>query len=264
MNSHCPRAGCPHPLIRGFGCVAHGEPSVVLAPEVEAELTGERGKRTAAPRWTPEQWAFVLSRASEDSASAIAAALTKTFGVKRSFKSVKHQFERHHFAKPPVRSGRRAPTKKPVVEMRPGGRWTGTEKAALDDGELTVLVRVRSRDAIEAQARRMGTTARSGDGMQSVRQVSREHRIHHAVLLHWINRGLLPAERNGDLWRIDPAMADAIVPLLSRVSHRMAGRRGWWEDPRLHAVIDRKKKQVRALERNVDDLLRSGLVRSEE
>ncbi len=246
------------------GCINHGQPSVALAVEQAAALQREKRTRKASPRWTAEHWEYAESLSETMSGSEIAKALTARFGIKRSWKSVKHQFERRRVSKPEVRSATRTVTRKAVVAMGPRKHWTVPEVAALDDGEVTLLYRVRTKNAVKAKARRIGTTVRSGDGMMSLRQVAQRWRVHPNVVLQWVNRGLLPAERNGDLWRIDPATADAIVPVLAKVSRRMCGRPGWWNDPELRAFIDRKQRQVRRLERNVDDLLRPGLVRSEE
>ena len=63
----------------------------------------------------------------------------------------------------------------------------------------------------------------------SVRQVAQRYHVRHATVLEWIKRSLLPAQRAGRLWRIDPIHAEKWVPRLKRASQANAGRRGWWQ-----------------------------------
>lgn len=201
----------------GFGCIAHGEP-----PD-------EASESPIVPRdphrpWTSEDVALARSLATpERSNGDIAAQLGRTE------KSIKHLFERLGVSKPRVRGKPRGPRNRGWAgQQRTRKRWSDEEDAALEDGEVTILVRARSHWAIASRAKRLGQPLRSGDGAMSVRQVAVMFDVRHPTVLDWIGRGLLPATRAGNLWRIDPGTAERVVPGLKAASRAHAGHKAWW------------------------------------
>lgn len=230
--THCPRPQCSQHLYVDGTCPTHGEPPTVLPADVVAELTGERATKQPHQHWTAEHRARLLALATrERSGTDIARELTAEFGTARTLKSVKHQLERLGVSKPRVHGQKRA-TRKRLAPMTPRSRWTAPEVAAIEDGERTevgILVRARGEKAVINKAYRMGAPLRSSDGCMSVRQVSERWKVRHPSLLGWIDRGLLPATKNGDLWRIDPGDAERLVPKLKREAARNAGRKAWWK-----------------------------------
>ena len=263
--THCPRPLCPHPLIHGIGCIAHGEPPTVLAATQAASLSRERATRRASVPWTEEHWRFVEARAGKMSGREIARELTWAFGIPRTWKAVKHQFERRCVSKPEVRSALRVPIRKrALVALGPGSRWSAPEIEALEDGEVTILMRGRSRWAIVSRAKRMGIPIRSGDGMMSMREVAQRYRVGSRIVWQWISRGLLPARMSGRVWRVEPEVAERVVPILREFAQVSHGRRGWWASPDVRDAIASAIADARQLDRLVDDLVRPDLVRSEE
>lgn len=229
--TYCPRPHCSQHLYLDGTCPTHGEPPAVLAPDVVAELTGERATKAPHQHWTAEHRARLLALATrERSGTDIARELTAEFGTARTLKSVKHQLERLGVSKPRVHGQKRA-TRKRLAPMTPRSRWTAPEVAAIEDGdavEVKILLKARSPMAVAVKASRIGAPLRSSDGCMSMNQVGRMYRVHDVTLLNWLNRGLLPATKNGDLWRIDPGDAERLVPKLKREAARNAGRKAWW------------------------------------
>ncbi len=262
----CPRPGCGKTLVRGIGCIDHGEPAFVLAEEAAARLKAERQKKRPSHRWTAEHWAFIVEHADTLSQSAIARALTKKFGIKRSLRSVKHVMERRGLHKQPVpATARTAPKQARHWSERPAGTWwSDDEIEGIEDGKLKLLYRRRSPAAVKVKASRVGIPLRSGDGAMSVRQVAERWRIHPNVVLEWVKRKLLPARRNGRLWRIDPEVAEVYVPALRGLARAASGAgRGWWSAPSVAAELAECQEKVRAMPLLVDAILRDGLVRSD-
>lgn len=209
----CPR--CDRPLLRDGTCLTHGEPS--YAP-VSMPIT----TRTPRPKWTPEERAIL--RAAANDPTITGPELARRLG--RPHKGLKHQLARLGLSKVRAKS---APRKaRTWATARPRGRWTDDEVTALEAGDLTILYRARGKWAVVAKAKREGCPVRSGDGCYSVRQVAEHYRLRPNTVCDWIGRGLLPARRSGRMWRIEPSVADRVIPILKRATRANNGRKEWW------------------------------------
>lgn len=218
--TRCPRGACGRVLIHGE-CFVHGEPPVVLAADVRAELEAERAPKDPHRPWTPADEAFIRLHRGDMTGPEIAASLG------RSHKAIKHWFERHRMSNP--RKQRARAKRHWSAAGEPGGPWTEEELWLLESGEVKLLLRSRSWLAIKLKAGRMGVPVRSGDGALSLRQVAEEFRIDCRVVWQWIGRGLLPAKRSGRMWRIEPDDAARLVPELKRQASANHGKKGWWK-----------------------------------
>lgn len=212
MN-RCPR--CRGMLLRDGTCLAHGEPSAVAtAAPIQ--------KRDPHRAWTEEDEAFALEHMHSLTARQIAVQLG------RSHKAVKHKFSRWGISKPRLTGQPRAPKKHWARGSRLRQPWTEEEETALEAGDLKLLAMSRSFSATKVKATRMGCPIRSGDGCLSQRQVAEQYGVHRVRMREWIDRGLLPAKKSGRMWRIDPAVAERLVPLLKKATRANHGRNGWW------------------------------------
>lgn len=216
--NHCPR--CQRVLFvdRRNGdawCKDHG--TITIAPATEGIIP-----RDPHNPWTPEHEAFALANQDRLSCGEIAVALGRTK------KAVKHWFARHKIRKPRVTSQRRYTPKTPPAERRAYRHWSNEEIEALEDGEVKILSRARTRMAIHVRASRLGQPIRSGDGCLSARQAAATYSIRPTTITQWAERGLLPAHRRGQLWRIDPIDAERHIPRLARQAQANNGRKSWW------------------------------------
>lgn len=200
---------CSGQMVRG-SCFSCGwEPVEITAEPIVAQ----------APHvgWSRAEEAFLLSTQTTLTGREQARELTTRFGVPRSWKAVKHWYARRGISKPAVRGER---TRAPRQDLGgcPGRPWAPAEVEALEDGDVRILSH-RSRAAIVNRAYRLGIALRSSDGCLSLRQVASMHRVHPQIIHRLIKRGVLPAHRNGRLWRIEPHDADALGVYLRRRPH---------------------------------------------
>lgn len=204
----CPK--CRKPLIRGT-CLTCGTPSEPPTASFEDEASYRE--------WSDAEEAFLLATMHTltcDAQTEALAAMCPPGEKPRTPKAVKQWYSRKRVRKPRARAEKQAAGAGVATGAVPGRRWTPEEDALLEDGELGILAHLRSPDAIVRRASRLGAPLRSGDGAMSVRQAAQASNVHHSALLRWIGRGLLPAHRNGDLWRIDPLDVELIIPTLKR------------------------------------------------
>jgi len=209
----CPR--CAGLLLRDGTCLTHGEPSSIPVAE---PITPREARR----KWTEDEKARVIALAADPTITGVQLAAL----VGRSHKGLKHQLSRLAVSKTRAKS---APRKaRTWATARPHGRWTEDELTALETQELRLLIRSRSSRAVVCQASRLGSPLRSGDGCYSLRQVSVQYGVRYPTVHGWVGRGLLPAKRSGDMWRIEPAVADRVIPILKKATRANHGRKGWW------------------------------------
>lgn len=178
-------------------------------------------KRDPHRPWTDDDVGYAFANNATLSAREIAQRLGRTH------KAVKHLFARRGVRKARVK-GRPRRTSAALKNSRAGLRWSEEELAALEAGDLTKLYRTRGKWAVVSQAKRIGSPLRSGDGFLSSRQVALQYNVRSNTVCEWIARGHLPAKRAGAMWRIDPAVASRVVPILKRHTRANRGRRGWW------------------------------------
>lgn len=243
----CTRHGCSRVLVRGW-CSAHGDAAPAIPEAVAAELAAERAPRAAYDRWTPAEITFALEARGRLNAREIAQALGRTR------RGVKNWFGRAGIPLPPVAGRKRkAPAKRIAAKAR--GHWSASEVAELEDGETKLLTRGRSWAAIKKKAWHIGQPVRSGDGAMSPRQVAARWHVNHEVMRLWVSRGLLPATRSGKMWRIDPDVAERLVPEIKRFARAANGRRGWWQAAEFRAWLERERAEINERERNIDRLV---------
>jgi len=245
--SRCPRCGAV--LIAGW-CAVHGEPAPEIPADVLAELVAEREPRAAHVPWTDEEIAYALEARGSMNSREIAQALGRTR------RGVKNWFGRARVSLPPV-SGRPRCPRKTGIASKGQWFWSRAEIEALEDGETKLLLSGRTWRAIKRKAWHIGQPLRSGDGAMSMNQVARRWAQQDRTVLNWIRRGLLPARRSGDVWRIDPDVAERLVPELIKRSRAANGQRGWWQAAEFRAWLESELEEINARERFIDGLVRS-------
>lgn len=250
--THCPRPSCGRLMFRDGTCPVHGEPPAVLAAEVVTGIHEERAKRDPFRPWDAKDEAFARAAMGKLNSSEIAEALG------RSRKGVKSWYRRNGLNLPLVTGRGRRPRHWSAPES-PGPRrwWSDAEIEALEDGELRILMRARSWVAITRKASRFGQPVRSGDGAMSMRQVAERFAVDSRVVWQWIARGLLPARLSGRVWRVDPDVAERVVPGLKGAGRAANGRKGWWRDAEFRAWLDAEIEEINGRDRYIDTLVRS-------
>lgn len=209
----CPR--CGGLLLRDGTCLTHGEPSY-------APVSGPITPRTARPKWTEEEKALARALATNPTITGPQLALL----LGRPHKGLKHQLARLGISKT---RGKSAPRKaRHLTGLRPKQHWSDAEIVALESNDVTILIRSRGKWAVISKAKREGCPLRSGDGCYSLRQVSDHYHVRYATVHGWVGRGLLPAKKSGDVWRVEPSVADRVIPILKRATRANHGRKGWW------------------------------------
>lgn len=209
----CPR--CAGLLLRDGTCLTHGEPSSIPVAE---PITPREARR----KWTEEEKARAIALASSHDYTGVQLAAL----LGRSHKGLKHQLSRLAVSKTRAKS---APRKaRHLTGLRPKTHWSDDEIVALESNDVTILIRSRGKWAVIGKAKREGCPLRSGDGCYSLRQVSAQYGVRYPTVHGWVGRGLLPAKRSGDMWRIEPAVADRVIPILKKATRANHGRKGWW------------------------------------
>lgn len=195
---------------------------MVLAADVVAELQAERAPKDAARPWSEEDEALLREGVRTMTGPELAAKLG------RSHKAVKHALERRGLRNP--RKQRARAKRHWSAPGTPGGPWTEEELWLLECGDLKSLYRSRSKAAVAIQATRIGAPLRSGDGAMSMRQVAERWRLHPNTVMEWIRRGQLTARLSGRVWRVEPDVAERLVPDLMAAARANHGRKGWWRE----------------------------------
>lgn len=247
----CPRPGCGRRLHSDGTCWTHGTPPEQLTAPLEELIQPEDEKKKAAPKWTKAEERFALA----NNGKMTGRQMGKMLG--RPYKGVKAWFRRNGLHLLPVAGQERKHWGR-LPCPGAGKPWTEDEEAAIEDGELGILGRARTKKAIANKASNMGIPIRSGDGALSVHQVAKQYQVRRHTVQSWVKNKLLPAKRSGDVWRIDPEVARRVVPELRQRARASNGVHGWWLAPDTQEWIEGVKREMRREQDKIDKMLQFG------